>query len=106
MAMSFPMTLGRVILVFTAMLIGVIVAEVLTSRSGIDAGIIMIRDYTTEIADDPNGNFFSRNRGTGIVHLNRNGNPPAADRGHLRCDIPNASGVTVTLYVNIGEWFL
>ena len=62
-----------------------------------------VRDYTTEIVDDPNGNFFSRNRGTGIVRLNRNGNPPAADRGRLRCDIPNTSGVTVTLYVNIGK---
>ena len=48
-------------------------------------------------------NFFSRDRRTGIVRLNRNGNPPTADRGRFRCEIPDANGVTVTLYANIGE---
>ena len=57
-----------------------------------------VRDYTTEFADDPNGNFFSRDRRTGVI---RNGNP--LERGRFRCEIPNASDVTVTLYVNIGE---
>ena len=52
---------------------------------------------------EPN-NFFSRNRDTGIVRLNCNGNPP--ERGRFHCEIPNASGVIVTLYVNIGERFV
>ena len=46
-------------------------------------------------------NFFSRDRVTGIVRLNRNGNPP--DRGHFHCVIPNAGGNNVTLDVNIGK---
>ena len=45
--------------------------------------------------------FFYRNRATGIVHLNRAGNPP--HRGRFRCEVPNASGTLVNLYVNIGE---
>ena len=46
-------------------------------------------------------NFFSRNRGTGVVRLNRFGDPP--ERGHFRCEVPNAAGVNVAVYVNIGE---
>ena len=46
-------------------------------------------------------NFFSRDRVTGVVRLNRYGNP--TDRGCFHCEIPDANGVTVTLYVNIGE---
>ena len=49
-------------------------------------------------------NFFSRNRGTGIVRLNRYGNPP--ERGRFRCEVPNQDGVMVTMYVNIGEYQL
>ena len=45
--------------------------------------------------------FFFRNRNEGIVRLNRRGDPP--ERGRFRCEVPNASGATVTLYVNIGE---
>ena len=52
----------------------------------------------------PNRNFFSRDRRTGIVRLNRHGDP--SERGRFHCEIPNASGVNVTLYVNIGEWFV
>ena len=46
--------------------------------------------------------FFYRNRDTGIVRLNHRGDPPERSRFH--CEIPNAYGVIVTLYVNIGEW--
>ena len=53
----------------------------------------------------PTRNFFYRNRGTGIVRLNRVGTPPESDRGRFRCEIPNADGDLVTVYVNIGEWF-
>ena len=60
-----------------------------------------VGSYTQEFAIDSTHNFFSRNRDTGIVRLNRFGNPP--ERGLFRCEIPNAAGEMVTLYVNIGE---
>ena len=60
--------------------------------------------YTQEIANDPTGNFFTRDRLTGVVRLNRYGNPP--ERGRFHCEVPNAAGVMVTMYVNIGEWFV
>ena len=60
--------------------------------------------FSTEDSNNPNGNFFSRDRSTGRVRLNRSGNPP--QRGRFHCEIPNASGVIVTLYINIGEWFI
>ena len=51
-------------------------------------------------------NFFFRNRGTGRVRLNIQGNP--SERGRFRCEIPSAAGGIVILYVNIGpsEWFV
>ena len=61
--------------------------------------------FTTEDAARPEpDNFFSRNRVTGVVHLNRNGSP--ADRGCFHCEIPNTDGVNENLFVNIGEWFV
>ena len=60
-----------------------------------------VGSYTQQNANDPTGNFFSRDRSTGVVRLNRNGYP--SQRGHFRCEVPDASGVTVNLYVNIGE---
>ena len=61
-----------------------------------------IGSYTQE--NNGTGNFFSRDRLTGVVRLNRFGNPP--ERGRFRCEVPNAAGVIVTVYVNIGEWFV
>ena len=58
---------------------------------------VLIRGERTE-------DFFYKNRDDGIVRLNRVGDP--SERGRFRCEIPNAAGVTVTLYVNIGEWFV
>ena len=46
--------------------------------------------------------FFHRNRGTGVVRLNRRGNP--SERGRFRCEVMNDAGDMVTVYVNIGEW--
>ena len=60
-----------------------------------------VMSYSARSYYDYYWNFFSRDRRAGVVRLNRNGNP--WDRGHFRCEIPNASGVNVTLYVNIGE---
>ena len=47
------------------------------------------------------GNFFYRDRGDGVVRLNRRNNP--TERGHFRCEIPDINGDMVNLYVNIGE---
>ena len=60
-----------------------------------------VGSFTQEAATDPTRNFFSRNRAPRIVRLNRNGIPP--DTGRFRCEVPNASGGNVTIYVNIGE---
>jgi hypothetical protein len=60
--------------------------------------------FTDEDARDPTRNFFSRDRGTGVVRLNRFGNP--SERGRFRCEVPDAAGVDVTMHVNIGEWFV
>ena len=63
---------------------------------------IEVMSYTIEDVGRPEpDNFFSRDMRTGVIRLNRNGNP--TDRGRFRCEIPDANGVTVTLYVNIGE---
>ena len=56
-----------------------------------------------ESAIDPTRNFFSRDRTSGAVRLHRFGNP--SERGRFRCEVPNAAGDIVTVYVNIGEWF-
>ena len=47
------------------------------------------------------GGFFYRNRDARIVRLNRRGNP--SERGRFHCEVANAAGDTVTIYVNIGE---
>jgi hypothetical protein len=39
-----------------------------------------------------------------VVRLNRYGN--SSERGRFRCEVPNAAGDNVTVYVNIGEWFV
>ena len=63
-----------------------------------------VGSFTQEFAIDPAQNFFSRNRDSGVVRLHRNGNP--TERGRFRCEIPNAAGDVVIMYVNIGEWFV
>ena len=59
------------------------------------------REVMSYTAENYAVNFFFRDRATGTVRLNRNGNP--TDRGRFRCEIPDANGVTMILYVNIGE---
>ena len=63
-----------------------------------------VGSFTAEDSNDPSRNFFSRSRSSGVVRLNHYGNPP--QRGRFHCEIPNASGVIMTLYINIGEWFI
>ena len=53
----------------------------------------------TQIQANPNGNFFARNRDTGVVRLFPNGIP--TERGRFQCEIPNASGISEVLYINI-----
>jgi hypothetical protein len=38
------------------------------------------------------------------VRLNRYGDP--TERGRFRCEVRNDAGDMVTVYVNIGEWFV
>ena len=63
-----------------------------------------VGSYTQESANDFTINFFSRDRFTGVVRLNRRGIP--VERGRFRCEVPNADGIMVTMFVNIGEWFV
>ena len=60
-----------------------------------------VGSFTQEDAASTDRIFFYRNRATGIVRLSRRGNP--LQRGRFRCEIPNADGALVNLYVNIGE---
>ena len=66
-----------------------------------------VGSFTQEAANaGATRNFFSRSRGAGVVRLNRFGTPPESDRGRFRCEVPSADDNIVTLYVNIGEWFV
>ena len=60
-------------------------------------GQVLIRGTRTT------GNFFYRDRGVRIVRLNRFGTGTPIERGRFRCEIPNADGINVDRYVNIGE---
>ena len=57
-----------------------------------------VGSYATEY-DINSNDFFARNRDTGVVRLFPTGIP--TERGHFRCEIPNAAGVNIFLYVNI-----
>ena len=46
-------------------------------------------------------NDLFRNRGPSVVRLVRVGTP--TERGRFYCEVPNASGVIQTIYVNIGK---
>ena len=63
-----------------------------------------VESFSQEVASDRTRNFFSRDRLTGVVRLHRYGDP--SERGRFRCEVPSADGDMVTMYVNIGEWFV
>ena len=63
-----------------------------------------VQSFTHEKALDPTKNFFYRNRFAQAVCLNRIGDPP--EGGRFRCEVPNADGDNVTMYMNIGEWLV
>ena len=106
----------------------ILVTDITEGHYGVtDGGLLCITDSIDccRASDNPNGfaqgewyfpngslvqilgtqygesDIFYRNRDTRLVRLNRVGNPPG--RGLFRCEVPNAEGITVTLYVNIGE---
>ena len=49
---------------------------------------------------DPSIRTYYRDRDSGFIRLNRRDN--AMETGQFHCEIPDASGTTVTLFINIG----
>ena len=43
--------------------------------------------------------YYYRNRGLGVVLLNRFNNP--SEKGHFHCEVPNANNENQIIYVNI-----
>ena len=57
-------------------------------------------DQVPTLGTDPSIRTYYRNRGTGFIRLNRRS--VAMETGEFRCEIPDASGTTVNLFINIG----
>ena len=53
------------------------------------------------LSDNDMSRTYYRNRGTGFIRLNRRSN--GVITGQFRCEIPDASGTNVTLFINIGK---
>ena len=52
------------------------------------------------LGNDASIRTYYRNRGTGFIRLNRRS--VATETGQFRCEIPDASGTLVNLFINIG----
>ena len=65
-----------------------------------------IQSFTTQEGANPTRDYFFRDRYIRIVRLNRHGVPPERNRGRFRCEVPDANGINVTQYVNIGEYYI
>ena len=50
---------------------------------------------------DPSIRTYYRYRDSGFIYLNRRDN--AMETGQFRCEIPDASGILVNLFINIGR---
>ena len=50
---------------------------------------------------DPSIRTYYRSRDSGFIRLNRRAN--AMETGQFHCEIPDASGITVNLFINIGR---
>ena len=50
---------------------------------------------------DPSIRTYYRSRDSGFISLNRRDN--GMETGQFRCEIPDASGTTVNLFINIGR---
>ena len=46
--------------------------------------------------------YYYRNRGLGVVLLNRVNNP--SEKGLFYCEVPNANNESQIIYVNISKW--
>ena len=46
---------------------------------------------------------YYRTRSSMLISLNRRSNIPTQPTGQFRCEIPDASGTTVNLFINIGR---
>ena len=53
------------------------------------------------LGGDPSIRTYYRTRGSMMIGLNRRLN--AMETGQFRCEIPDASGITVNLFINIGK---
>ena len=49
------------------------------------------------------GSNYYRTRGSGHILLHRRADATTTGPGQFRCSIPNANGIMVNLYINIGE---
>ena len=48
---------------------------------------------------------YYRTRGSMMIALNRRSNIPTQPTGQFHCEIPDASGTTVNLFINIGRLY-
>ena len=64
-----------------------------------DGNMVPTMDYV------PQSDFY-RTRGSGHILLNRRIHTNTTNTGQFRCSIPNANGITVNLYINIGEYII
>ena len=46
--------------------------------------------------------YYYRNRGLGVILLNRVNNP--SEKGHFHCEVPNAYNKSQIIYINISKW--
>ena len=53
------------------------------------------------LGPDPSIRTYYRSRGSRFISLNRRDN--GMETGQFRCEIPDASGITVNLFINIGR---
>ncbi len=88
--------------------------------SGVTGGdALLCMTDNTNCCSNPNGEFYYpdgtavgfssnslyRNRGVQVVRLNRRGDV-TSPLGRYRCDIPDASGTTRSIFINIGMFYL
>ncbi len=85
-----------------------------------DGDALLCMTDNTNCCSNPNGEFYYpdgtavgfsftnplyRNRGEQVVRLNRRGDA-TSPLGRYRCDIPDASGTTRSIFIYIGMFYL
>ena len=66
------------------------------------AGQFYFPDGTQVPTQGDTSSTYYRNRGVGFIRLNRR--PIGDETGEFRCEIPDASGTIVNLFINIGMY--